>query len=228
MNIHFIQHVAFEHPGYLLQWAKENDHTISFTKLYDSIVFPTLDSFQMLVIMGGPMGVYEEEKYPWLKDEKSFIRTAIDAKKKVLGICLGSQLIAEVLGSQVYQHTAKEIGWWPVQKIAAHKLTENLSQEFTTFHWHGDTFQLPANCQQLFTSRACNQQGFIYNNHVAALQFHMEVMEDLLNNMILHEKHEIVANTFVQTEQTINNLLPEFVSLQNQYMHYFMDAFIAL
>ena len=108
MKIHFIQHVAFEYPGYLLHWAQQEQHEISFTKIFETVSFPTVENFDMLIVMGGPMGVYEEEKYHWLKEEKIFIKHAIDAKKKVLGICLGSQLVAEALGAKVYQHTIKE------------------------------------------------------------------------------------------------------------------------
>src|ERR1700761_1715361 len=102
MRIHFIQHVLFEHPGYLLTWAKQQNHSVAITYIYESTPLPSLNDFDMLIIMGGPMGAYEDDKYAWLKKEKQFVKAAIDAGKKVLGICLGSQVIANVLGANVY------------------------------------------------------------------------------------------------------------------------------
>ena len=94
--------------------------------------------------------------------------------------------VAEALGAKVYSHAVKEIGWFPVEKVFNHPLTDFLPPTFTTFHWHGDTFNLPNGAIQLFKTKACDQQGFVYN-HVATLQFHMEVREDLLQEMAAHE-----------------------------------------
>src|SRR5450432_104084 len=110
MPIHFIQHMPFEYPGSIADWATENNHTTSYTKVFEDASFPTTGSFDMLVIMGGVMGVYEEDEYDWMPAEKSFIKRSIEAKKKVLGVCLGSQFIAEALGAKVFPHTTKEIG----------------------------------------------------------------------------------------------------------------------
>jgi len=225
MHIHFIQHVAFEYPGSIVDWAAEKNHTTSFTKVFESADFPAVDTFDMLVIMGGPMGVYEEDVYTWMADEKACIAAAIEARKKVLGICLGAQFIASVLGEAVYPHTVKEIGWWPVHKAFPHALTRALPQVFTVFHWHGDTFDLPKDAVQLFSTPACAQQGFVYNDHVAALQFHLEVKEDLLNGMTEHERSELTGEGYVQTEETINAHTAEHVHLQRGYIYGFLDIF---
>ncbi|HEU4574534.1 MAG TPA: type 1 glutamine amidotransferase [Chitinophagaceae bacterium] len=228
MRIHFIQHVSFEYPGSILAWAEQHGFTCSFTRTDTDPVFPSLTAFDMLVIMGGPMGTYEEEKYQWLKKEKSFIRSAIDASKKVLGICLGCQLIAEVLGANVYPHAEKEIGWWPVQKVEEHPLTKNLPDGFDTFHLHGDTFDLPHGAVHLFRSAACPQQGFAFANTILALQFHPEMESKLLNNMITHEKEQLVTAAFVQTAETIMQRSEEKLSLQKQLMYQLLDNFINL
>jgi GMP synthase-like glutamine amidotransferase len=231
MRIHFIQHVFFEHPGYLLNWAKQHNHSVNITYIYESTALPAIDEFDLLIIMGGPMGAYEEHKYDWLKTEKQFIKNAISAGKKVLGICLGCQVIADVLGSKVYPHTQKEIGWWPVKKVAEnknHPLLKNLPDEFITFQWHGDTFDLPDEAIQLFYSSACEQQGFLYKNNVTGLQFHSEVQDDLLNDMTENDKAQLVPSTFVQSAEEINRLLPLHIELQHQYISDFIDAFIQL
>ncbi len=225
MHIHFIQHMPFEHPASIANWAKANNHITSYTKVFEDAAFPSTDTFDMLVIMGGVMGVYEENEYGWMPAAKAFIKKSIEAKKKVLGVCLGAQFIAEALGAKVFPHTIKEIGWLPVEKVTPHKLTAKLPQTFTTFHWHGDTFTLPVNAVHLFKTEACTQQGFIYNDHVAGLQFHMEVQEDLLNGMTEHERAELIKADYVQTEVEMKNLMQQYINQQQKMMYDLLDAF---
>ena len=115
MNIHCFQHIAFETPGTILDWAKQNNHAVTYTYFFaEGYLIPSLNNIDLLIIMGGFMNVEEEEKFPFLIEEKQFIKRAIEAGKKVIGICLGSQLIAAALGSNVYQSKEKEIGFFPI------------------------------------------------------------------------------------------------------------------
>lgn len=222
MHIHFIQHMPFEHPASIADWAAEKNHATTYTKVFEEPVFPPIESFDMLVIMG----VYEEEKYAWMPAEKAFIKSAIKAKKKVFGVCLGAQFIAEALGAKVFPHTVKEIGWFKVEKVTPHKVTQQLPKAFITFHWHGDTFDLPENAIHLFKTEGCLQQGFVYHDHVAALQFHMEVKEDLLNGMTENERAELIKDTYVQTEEEVKSIMPQYIKLQKKFMYDFLDTFI--
>ena len=228
MHIHFIQHVSFEYPGSLLDWANENNHAISITKIFEEALFPPTDLFDVLIIMGGPMAVYDEQNAAWLREEKNFIKTAITKKKKVLGICLGSQLVAETLGAKVYKHSQNEIGWFDIKKEENHFITDKLPLNFSAFHWHGDTFDLPEGAVQLFSSKVCSQQGFIYNNHVMAFQFHPEINNELLQSMIEHEKHELIKSNYVQTEEEIYKSAAQNLSLQKEIIFSIMDAFVSL
>jgi GMP synthase-like glutamine amidotransferase len=208
MHVHFIQHVPFESPGYVLEWAQAHEHGTSFTRLYETTQFPALTGIDLLVVMGGPMGVYEEDKYPWLKQEKDFILSAIDSGKKVLGICLGSQLIASALGARVYPNAHKEIGWWPVKKVQQadqHIFSPILPDEFVVFHWHGDTFDLPAGAIHLLQSDLCSNQAFLYRNLVLGLQFHMEAIPELIDAMIDNCGHELVEAQAIQPAETIRS-----------------------
>ncbi len=109
-TVHYIQHVPYEGlGGYIEKWVKEKEYNLSVTKIYEDQILPDMSQFDMLVVMGGPMGVYEEDKYPWLKKEKAFVLQAIEAGKTVIGICLGAQLIASALGADVYPNKEKEI-----------------------------------------------------------------------------------------------------------------------
>lgn len=230
MKVHFIQHVSFEHPGYLLQWAEKQQHSTSFTKIFEQASFPSVDEFDMLIVMGGPLSVNEENKYEWLKAEKQFIKASIEANKKILGICLGSQLIAEVLGGKVYTHTQKEIGWWPVKKVNEqkhHPFIMDMPGEFITFHWHGDTFQLPPGAQLLFSSEACTNQAYLYNNQVAGLQFHLEATPQLISNMLEHERGELIKAPYIQTETEIKQKAQQYCEVQQNYLTYFLTNFAA-
>ena len=155
MNIHILQHVPFEGPGSIEPWAMANGHTISTTRFYAQEQFPPLDHFDMLIIMGGPMSIHDEHLYSWLKGEKWFVKQVVEASKPVLGICLGAQLLAEVLGGAVVPGKQKEIGWFPVElnaRFATHPLGQQLAQQMTVFHWHGETFTLPPEAQTIASS----------------------------------------------------------------------------
>ncbi len=207
-----LKHVPFEGPDSISVWAKEKGLSLKCTNLYDGPAFPAADSFDSLVIMGGPMGVYEQQKYPWLEGELALIREAIRSGKKVLGICLGAQLIAGALGARVYPHTQKEIGWYEVEKVNGGRdpLFAEFPERFVAFHWHGDTFDLPKGAAPLFRSKACENQGYRVGENVLGLQFHPEVTGNgvrlMAENLASHFKPEGEtgeAFRFVQTQAEI-------------------------
>jgi GMP synthase-like glutamine amidotransferase len=155
--------------------------------------------------MGGPMGVYEVNEHPWLLEEIRFIRAVIDAGNRVLGICLGSQLIAAAMGAKVYPNDQSEIGWFEIRWNEAaykHPLAYGVSSYSKVFHHHGDTFDLPEHAVLLASSTGCKHQAFALGNHVLALQFHMEVTKELIDDMLFHSD-ELVPGTFVQTRTQI-------------------------
>lgn len=201
MNIHFLQHVEFEGPAKIGQWTIASGRKLSSTKLYEDANLPSLNDIDWLVIMGGPMNIYQEKQYPWLIPEKAFIGEAIEAGKTVIGVCLGAQLIADVLGAKVYQGKHKEIGWFPIELTSAAKnsaLFDSLPDRSTVFHWHGDTFDLPEGAIQLAHSEGCEQQAFLYNEHVLGLQYHLEVTKKSVNSLIKHCADDITEGKYVQ------------------------------
>ena len=201
MKIHFLQHAHYESPGYLLDWAETNRHEYSITHIYKNEPLPEIEGFDLLAIMGGPMNIYEEGKYPWLVAEKVFIKKAIVSGKKVLGICLGSQLIADVLGAKVYPNKHKEIGWFPVFKneFSCFNCTRYLDREIPTFHWHGETFDLPAGADRLYSSEATPNQGFAFEGNVIALQFHWEVKRENIEEWLQFTRGDLTPGQFTQT-----------------------------
>lgn len=206
MNIHYLQHESFEDLASIEKWAKIAGNTITSTKFYQSYTLPDFNAFDMLIIMGGPMGVYDEEIFPWLKEEKAFIKKAISSNKKVIGICLGSQLIAEVLGAKVYKNKEKEIGWFDIEfseNAKSNKYFKDFPSSQKVFHWHGDTFDLPLGAVHIASSAACKNQAFTYRDNVIALQFHIEATSKSIKELITHCKEELELAPYIQNEKDI-------------------------
>ena len=204
LRIHYIQHVPFEDPAYILTYVLENGCKVTRTRVYENEPFPEPAAFDWLIVMGGPMSVYEENLYPWLVNEKTCIGQAIESGKVVLGICLGAQMIADVLGARVYPHKHREIGWFPVTLTKQAETTavfKGSPDIFMAFHWHGDTFDIPAGAVHCAQSAGCRNQSFVYNNRVVALQFHIEVIPASLAGIIEACGKDIKPDTFVQDTQ---------------------------
>lgn len=206
LRIHFFQHVFFETPANIESWCIERGHLFSATKFYEDAVLPELLNIDWLIIMGGPMSVYDEEKFNWLAAEKQFIKKAIQAGKTIIGICLGAQLLAEIIGAKVYQNDYKEIGWFPIELTPdGHKnqLFSNFENQATVFHWHGDTFDLPANALHLTQSEACKNQAFLFKKKILGLQFHLEMNEQSLKAMLENGASELISAKYIQTPNEI-------------------------
>lgn len=209
LRIRLFQHVPFEGPGTIAQWASLRGHHLGKTCFFAGEPLPDVGDQDWLVVMGGPMGVYEEDRFEWLAAEKQFISRAIGAGKTVLGICLGAQLIASALGARVYPQTEKEIGWFPLSLTAAggsDPFLSVLEGDPVVFHWHGDTFDLPEGAVSLARTEVCRQQAFRYGERVLGLQFHLEMEEKALEGMLLHGVDELAGTSrYVQSPAEIRD-----------------------
>ncbi len=207
MRIHYLQHVPFEDPANIAIWAQEKGHHVTRSMLCKDEPLPDVNDFDWLVIMGGPMGVYDESLHPWLVPEKQFIIAAIKANKIVLGICLGAQLVAEALGGRVTKNKVKEIGWFPVTlDMEAHRFAvfHKFPKQFMCFHWHGDTFELPKKCERIASTPACWNQAFQFGDRVFGLQFHLEFSVQTIERLICHLGHELQeASPYIQSADEI-------------------------
>jgi GMP synthase-like glutamine amidotransferase len=224
-NIAVFMHVPFEGLGCIEQWITKNKHTVSYTQFYEEYKLPDITKIDWLIVMGGPMGVYDEAVYPWLSEEKAYIKQAIEAGKTVLGICLGSQLIAEVLGAKVYPNKQKEIGWFDVtlsETAKTHPLLAGFEDTFPVFHWHGDTFDLPIGSTHLISSDICKNQAFLYNEKTLGLQFHFEVTEETLRGMVENGIDELVENKTIQSASQILSTT-DYIAANNLKMHQILD-----
>jgi len=203
VRLHYLQHVEFEDPGLILEWARSAGHSVGGTALFRGESLPAVDALDWLVVMGGPMGDGDEGLYPWLGPEKRLIREAIGAGKTVLGICLGAQLIAGVLGAGVRKQPFREIGWFGLRSIMP-EASAFFPSEFTAFHWHGDTFDIPGGAVRLCGSEACANQAFsLDGGRVLALQFHLEILEEGVRRLIRHCAGEITPSLAVQAPELL-------------------------
>lgn len=227
MKIHVIQHSALNTLGSIEEYARTKNYSLKSTRFYKIKKPPTLDSFDLLIVMGGPMGIYDYEENPWLRDEKAFIKQAIDSGKQVLGICLGAQLLADVLGARVYENSNKEMGWFPIKTAAVENKPEflnGLPEEITVFHWHARTFEVPVGAVHLFRSEGCENQGFIYGSRIIALQFHPEATDERIKTMIGRFGLEIGSEPFIQKkEETLGQ--EKYLARTKEFMFMVLDKF---
>lgn len=202
MTVLIVQHVDAEGPGLIEYCLKQEGIPHQTLNLQKAIRLPKLDGLSHIVLLGGPMNVYEEDRYPFLRDEDLFIKEAIQRGKRILGICLGAQLIAKALGAQVSKASVKEIGWYDV------RLTGNGSQDFlflkfpntfSVFQWHEDTFEVPRAASLIVTSTSVPNQAFRYGENAYGLQFHLEVTEGMIREWM---------KTYEQEFETTQTPLP--------------------
>lgn len=205
MRIHSFEHEPFEGLSNIEVWAKNKCHSITRTLLFKNEKLPEMSDFDWLVIMGGYMNIYEEDKYPWLTKEKKFIAEAIARKKIVLGVCLGSQLIADVLGGEVSRNRYREIGWFPVsltREARNSSIVNTLPNKFIAFHWHSDTFKIPPGATRVAESEGCANQAFEYGR-VIGWQFHIEYSIESINNMFKNCGDDLVEGKYIQKPDEI-------------------------
>ena len=207
MHVHIFQNEEIEGPAFIEEWANENSHQLSYSRFFQDFTIPELSEVDLLVILGGPMNIYEEDRYPWLVAEKKFINDYIQISGKTLGICLGAQLVADSLGSKVYKNDETEIGWHPICKRldANDSWLQSLPEKITPFHWHGETFDLPKTATKLFLSEATKNQGFVFNKRVYGLQFHLESRPEDVDAMINKFSNDIRVSEFVQSAEKIRD-----------------------
>jgi GMP synthase (glutamine-hydrolysing) len=225
LKIHYFQHVSFEGLGSIATWAQGAGHQINVTRFYADEHPPPVNLIDWLIIMGGPMNIAEEGRYPWLHEEKIFIKQAIDQGKRVLGICLGAQLIADVLGADIHPNPQREIGWFPVYPTAEAEqssIIDYLPGELEVFHWHGDTFDIPKGADHLLRSQACENQAFMLGDRVLGFQFHLETTLESAASLVKNSADDLRPGPFVQDAETILMGLERFHRI-NQSMESILE-----
>ena len=244
LRIHALFHTNYEDLSFIKQWAISQNHSMSYALPHNNDVLPTHDSFDWLIVMGGPMSIHDEEQYPWLTNEKRLIRQAIDAGKTVIGVCLGAQLIAHCLGAEVKPSGVKEIGWLPIRLTPAgqaHPLLQDLpKQDFTVFHFHGDGFDCPKGASIIASTDAWANQGFVYQTPlhkelgtwVLAWQCHFEVTKESLAKMVVNGNNAIQSGLkeypkTVQAPDEILELGDKYIEENNARLGAMLNRIVA-
>lgn len=219
MRAHYLQHVPFEGLGSIEGWLLSAGFEITSTKFYETPDFPGVDEIDLLIVMGGPMSVNDEKKYSWLKQEKNFIKNAILSGMPVLGICLGAQLIAGVMGAEVYPNSEQEIGWFPIYASASeNNKVFQFPGETEVFHWHGETFNLPDGAVCIAGSNGCKHQAFQIGSCVIGLQFHLETTPDSAQLIVENCRNELVEGKYIQSETELLSATKEKYTVINSLM----------
>ena len=204
MRIEIVQHVDFEGPAAIAPWLEARGHHLSTTLLSAGEALPNWHDREAAIVMGGPMNVDQIEDYPWLIAEKDWLQEAIANDKKLVGICLGAQLLAQGLGATVAAGPQPEIGWFPIQFSEEARAIADLSSELTVLHWHGDQFSLPPQAIALAKSDVCPQQGFLWGDRVLGLQCHLEMTPEAIDRLIQAASADLqTSKPFVQSATEI-------------------------
>lgn len=204
MKAHYLQHESQEGLGSIESWLRGRGWEIRGTMLHEDEPPPDVSEFDLLVILGGGMSANDEAGLPWLKSEKNLIRRAIETDKKILGVCLGAQLIASALGARVYPNAEKEIGWHEIRAVDANDAgVFRFPDSCEAFHWHGETFNLPEGAVLLAESDACRNQAFQIGRNIIGLQFHLETTPETARQFVSSGRSDLTPGKFVQSEEDI-------------------------
>lgn len=219
MRIHSLQHVPFEGLGSIEPWARDRGHGLTATRFWAGDPLPPAAALDWLVVMGGPMSVRDEAAHPWLVEEKRFLCAALDAGKRVLGICLGAQLLAEALGARIGPSLEKEIGWFPVTLTPDGRRApwlKSLPERWEVFHWHGEAFDLPPGATRLAWSDGCENQAFTVGSDVCAFQFHPEATRASVEDLIRHSSGDLTEGRYIQAPSVMLGDEPRFVKARER------------
>ncbi len=229
MRVHAICHVPYEGPALIGEWAELQGHVLT-TSLAFTEEFPPAAELGMLVVMGGPMDADDEIASPWLSAEKAYVREAIDAGLPVLGVCLGAQILAEVLGGTVRRAEQPEIGWFPVG-LTPHGCGEPLfafwPAAFTAGHWHFDTFDLPDGVHPVLSSDRTENQAFVWGDRVVGLQFHLEWTPEALSELAAATADDLPRGAFVTDTETMIAEAPLYAGVATTLLFELLDGLAA-
>ncbi len=195
MRIQYLKHHEAFDIGYIAQWAKENNFPLKGCDLSKKELLPSMDEFDMLVVLGGAMGAYEEGRYLWIKQERNFIGEAIKRGKYILAFGLGAQILAQSLRGDIHKNPYREIGFGEVRFNKEGRdfcLLKDIPEKITALHWHKDLFDIPRDGHLLAKSKACKYQAFRFHKRVMGLQFHLETTPETLTTLIKKCRCDIV------------------------------------
>lgn len=204
MKFLVLQHEDDSPPGSTLEWLASRDISYDIVRL-DKSPLPPAQNYSALIVLGGEANVDQEEIFAWLKPEKQFIKNWIESKKPIFGICLGGQLIAEVLGAKVYKNSFWEIGWCDIA-VAPGSGLPDAGKTVPGFQWHGYVFETPPGADLIFTGKYWKHQGYRYGDQVIGVQFHPEAQKPFVMDCAESQKGKDSDETTLNYEDIVSEL----------------------
>ena len=199
MSVLICKNIRAEGPGTIEDYLRLKNIPYKILELSTGEALTNPDNFSTLIMMGGPMSVNESEIHPYIKEEEKLVRDFTLKGKRILGICLGAQIMAKALGANVYAGRQKEIGWYDIEltgeglkdfymrSLALHPKVGDIWKRFKVFHWHGETFNMPDGAVRLAGSELYPNQAFKYRDKAYAFQFHIEVTKEMIYDWLKSE-----------------------------------------
>lgn len=226
-----LQHIECEDLGTIGPAMSGRGIGAEYVRLFDGEPVPQdIERYSGIIILGGPMNVYEEDEFPFLREEDVLIKKAIQKGSPLLGICLGGQLIAKATGATVTKGAKKEIGWYKLNLTQGGKEDKafgKFPEELTVFQWHGDTFGIPQGAVHLAGSELFPNQAYRIGNNVYGLQFHLEVTEKTINSWITEYQDELSTLDYINYEKIIKDT-PVYIKNLSAYAEIFYDKFFSI
>ncbi|MDP3297741.1 MAG: type 1 glutamine amidotransferase [Thermodesulfovibrionia bacterium] len=229
MSVLICKNIETEGPGTIKDYLRLKNIPYKIVELSTGEDLPNSDNFNTLIMMGGPMSVNEDEIYPYIKEEEKLVRDFISKRKKILGVCLGAQIMAKALGTNVYAGPQKEIGWYDIEltgeglrdsymrNLALHPKVRDIWKRFKVFHWHGETFDIPQGAVRLASSILYPNQAFRYGKDAYAFQFHIEVRKEMILEWLKDE------TDFERIGKETNTFFEEYIGrAENFYKGFFL------
>lgn len=228
MKILCITHADFETPGVIETWAQKNNHPFIIKKPYKGESLPDTNTFDFLIVMGGPQSPLKLNEFPYLREEIALIQSAIAAHKKVLGFCLGAQLIGEALGAKTTRSPEKEVGVYPItltDQAQSDPILKGLAQTLPVIHWHNDMPGLTSESVLLASSEGCPHQIVKYKTAVYGFQCHLEITLEGIKTMIEAVPEDLAPSKYTQNQQAL--LSNNYAEINNTMMR-ILDNFSAI
>lgn len=227
MKVLVFQHEPNEGIGNMASWMASHEAELTYVKLFEpNPAFPPVKEFDLVIVLGGLMSVNDEDDYAWLKTEKSCLAEVLENGTPLLGLCLGAQMIANVLGADVVQGEHQEIGWYPVDNVSKGQGVQ-ITLPKPVFHWHGETFKLPDGAVRLMSSQACENQAFQMGEKVVGLQYHLEVIPDTIEHWLHDVDGKLPKGPYIQSVEELQKTPAAFYEDSQKAMERLLDYLVS-
>jgi GMP synthase-like glutamine amidotransferase len=229
MKILIIQHSAADFPATAGEVIERLGHSVETIRIDREDAVPGSADADALMMFGGGISLTSPELPPWVAQEQSLIRSYVSEGRRVLGICLGSQILASALGANVRRNRHAEIGWHQIERVdgaQASGVASVLPERMTVLQWHQDTFDIPPGARRLFKSEACDNQAFTIDDRVFGFQFHIEANPKTVSTFLAVSSHWKQEGPFTQSEAEINQGLETYLPTQAEILERFLESWL--